>query len=195
MKKILVSMLAIVTLMTSCDVAQQAMGAYNMTKCEYSYHSVDNLSLSGVKLSGGLSLSPANLLKLSSLLSGNASSIPLDMTLNVNVKNPNTTAALLNGLAYVISIDDIEFTTGQLQQQLNIASGATSVIPIRIGVDLATLMRNNSKDAVLNIARNIVGISGSKSKVTLQLKPTFMLGSTPVTSPVYYPVSFSFGGK
>lgn len=36
MKKILVSMLAIVTLMTSCDVAQQAMGAYNMTKCEYS---------------------------------------------------------------------------------------------------------------------------------------------------------------
>ncbi|MFT4072445.1 MAG: hypothetical protein QM654_11080 [Dysgonamonadaceae bacterium] len=193
MKRILFSMLAIIILTSSCNVAQQAVGAYNMTKCEYSYNSIDNLTVSGVNLSQ--SLSPASILKLTALLTGNPSTLPLNMTLNINIKNPNTTAALLNGLSYIVSIDDIQFTTGQLDHSLNIASGASSVLPVKIGVDMATLMKNNSKDAIVNIAKNLAGISGNKSKVTLQLKPTFLIGSMPVTSPTYYPVSFSFGGK
>ena len=134
---------------------------------------MSNLTLSGMNLNSS-GLSAMNILKLTSILTGKSSSIPLNMTLNINVKNPNTTAAMLNGLQYIINIDDIQFTTGQLNQQLNIASGSTSVLPLNIGVDLATLMKNNSKDAILNIAKNIAGISGNKSKVTLQLKPTFL---------------------
>ncbi len=194
MKKILISMLAIIGLMTSCNVAQQAVGAYNMTKCEYSYQSMGNLTLSGINLNQP-NLSAINILKLTSILTGTATSIPLNMTLNINVKNPNTSAALLNGLQYIISIDDIEFTNGRLDQSLNVAGGSTSVLPLTIGVDLATLIKNNSKDAVLKIAKNLAGISGDLSKITLQLKPTFLIGNTPITSPVYYPVSFSFGGK
>lgn len=194
MKKILISMLAIVSLITSCNVAQQAVGAYNMTRCEYSYQSMGNLTLSGINLNQP-SLSAVNILKLTSILTGTATSIPLNMTLNINVKNPNTSAALLNGLQYIISIDDIEFTNGRLDQSLNVAGGATSVLPVTVGVDLATLIKNNSKDAVFKIAKNLAGISGDMSKITLQLKPTFLIGNTPITAPAYYPVSFSFGGK
>jgi LEA14-like dessication related protein len=102
---------------------------------------------------------------------------------------------MLNGLQYVVSINDIRFTTGSVNQALNIAAGQTQTLPLSIGIDLATLMKNNSKDAVLNIAKNLVGIGSQKSNVSIQLKPTFMIGTVPVTSPIYIPVSFSFGGS
>ena len=102
---------------------------------------------------------------------------------------------MLNGLQYVVSIDDIQFTTGSINQALNIAAGQTQTLPISIGVDLASLMKSNSKDAVLNIAKNLAGIGTQESNVNVQLKPTFMIGTVPVTSPMYIPVNFSFGGS
>lgn len=195
MKKIFFLMLATIALITtSCNVAKQANGAYNLTKCEYSYHSVSDMVLSGINLNSS-SLSPLNILKLTAIFSGKASSIPLHLTLNVNVKNPNSTPAILNGLQYIISVDDIEFTTGRINQQINIASGTTSMVSLNIDLDLASLMKTYSKDAIINIGKNIAGISGEQSKVTLQLKPIFLIGGVPVASPVYYPVNFTFGGK
>lgn len=180
-------------LLPGCNVTNDLSSAYNVTKCNYDYKSISNLTVSGMNLSNGIS--PTSIPKLLTILGGTASSIPLDFTLNLNVKNPNTTAAIMNGMQYVISIDDIEFTTGYVDQALNIAAGGTQTLPINIGVDLAKLMSNNSKSAVTNIAKNFIGIGDSKSNVQVQLKPTFMIGGTPITSPIYFPVSFAFGGK
>ncbi|MFT4224360.1 LEA type 2 family protein [Dysgonomonas sp.] len=194
MKKRIFTLFTIAAIMLSCGSLQQGLsGTYNMINCEYSYKSISGMSISGMNLSNGLSIT--SIPKVTSILTGSATSIPLNFTLNLNIKNPNQSAAMLNGLQYVISIDDIQFTTGSVDQTLNIASGQTQTLPLSIGVDLATLMKNNSKDAVLNIAKNLVGIGSQKSNVSVQLKPTFMIGTVPVTSPIYIPVSFSFGGS
>lgn len=193
-QKLLVLLLLSATIMFSgCGVTNDLTSAYNLTKCEYDYKSISNLTLSGVNLSNGIS--PTSIPKLLGVLGGTASSIPMNFTLNLNVKNPNTTAAIMNGLQYIISIDDIQFTTGRVDQTLNVAAGATQTLPLNIGVDLATLMTNNSKSSIQNIAKNFIGIGDTKSNVKVQIKPTFMIGGTPITSPVYYPVSFTFGGK
>lgn len=194
MKKRILALLLVVTTLVGCDSVQQGLrSTYNLINCEYSYKSITGLTISGMNLSNGLSVT--SIPKITSILSGTATSIPLNFTLNVNVKNPNESAALLHGLQYIVSVDDIEFTTGSINQTLNIASGQTQTLPLTIGVDLATLMKNNSKDAVTEIAKNFLGIGSKKSNVSLQLKPTFMIGNTPVTSPMYIPVSFSFGGN
>ncbi len=194
MKKKILALLLVATTFIGCDTIQQGLSStYNLINCEYNYKSVTNLSVSGMNLSNGLSLT--SIPKITSILNGSASSIPLNFTLNLDIKNPNESAAMLNGLQYIISIDDIQFTTGAVNQTLNIASGQTQTLPLAIGVDLATLMKNNSKEAVTEIAKNFLGIGSKKSNVTLQLKPTFKIGNTPITSPVYIPVSFSFGGK
>lgn len=194
MKKKFFALLVIVVTLAGCSNLQQGLsGTYNMINCEYSYKSISGMSVSGMNLSNGLSIT--SIPKVTSILTGSATSIPLNFTLNLNIKNPNQSAAMLNGLQYVVSIDDIRFTTGAVNQALNIAAGQTQTLPLSIGVDLATLMKNNSKDAVLNIAKNLVGIGSQKSNVSVQLKPTFMIGTVPVTSPIYIPVSFSFGGS
>jgi len=193
MKKRILALLAVIVTLSSCDSVQQGLkSTYNMINCEYKYKSISALSIDGINASNGLSLTAIP--KITSILSGNASSIPLDFTLNLDVKNPNESAAMLHGMQYILSIDGIQFTSGSLNQSLNIASGQSQTLPLRIGVDLATLMRSNSKDAIVDIAKNFVGIGSKKSEVSLQLKPTFMIGNTPISSPMYIPVSFSFGG-
>ncbi|NDW18432.1 hypothetical protein D0T53_05815 [Dysgonomonas sp. 216] len=185
--------ISLMLIFSGCDVSKELSSAYNITQCKYDYNSISNLTVSGMNLSSGISAT--NVLKLTSILTGQANSIPMNFTLNMDVKNPNQSAAKMHGMQYIISIDDIEFTTGSVNQTMNIAAGGKQTLPLTIGLDLATLMKSNSKTAVQNIAKNFLGIGNSKSKVTVQLKPTFMIGSTPITSPVYIPVSFNFGGK
>ncbi|MDH6356202.1 LEA type 2 family protein [Parabacteroides sp. PF5-9] len=178
--------------LTGCDVAKQVGGAYNMVNCKYNYHSISNLTVAGMNLSNGVSL--MQIPQLTSILSGAASSIPLNFTLNLDVANPNQSAALLHGLQYILSIDDIQFTTGTVSQSLNVPSGGSQVLPLTIGFDLVSMLKGDSKNAVTNIAKNFIGIGNQKSNVTLQIKPTFMIGNQAIASPVYIPVSFSFGG-
>lgn len=192
----LVSLFAFIMGFSGCGtVGNDLNGAYNMTQCKYAYNSIADVAVSGINITSGASLSPINLVKLTTILAGNPSSIPLNFTVNMNVTNPNQTPALLNKLQYAVSIDDIHFTDGILNQAVNIAGGETQTIPIAVGVDVATLMKNNSQSALLNIVKNIAGISDEKSTVSLSLRPTFNIGGQPITSPITFPVSFTFGGK
>ncbi|MFR9165406.1 MAG: LEA type 2 family protein [Dysgonomonas sp.] len=191
-KAILLS-LSVLFFFAGCDVSKGVSSAYNMTQCKYDYKSITDLNVAGMNLSNGIS--PVYIPKLTSLLSGKASSIPLDFTLNLNVSNPNQGEAALRGAQYILSIDDIEFTKGSINQSLNIPSGGSQVLPISIGFDAAQYMKGETKDAVENIAKNFIGLGNRKSKVTIRLKPSFAIGNQTVTSPVYIPVSFSFGGK
>lgn len=190
--KAIISLLAIIVVVSSCNVGQQVSGAYNMTQCKYDFNSISNLTLSGMDLSKGVSFT--HIPQITSILSGRPSSVPMNLTLNLDVKNPNQSAAFLNGLQYILSIDDVQFTTGTLNQTLNIPAGGTQMLPLQIGLDLATLLKGESKDAVLNIAKNFIGIGNQPSNVTLQLRPTFMIGDRAIPSPVYIPVKFSFNG-
>lgn len=191
--KSLFILLTVILSITGCDVAKQVSGAYNLTQCKYDFNSISGLQLAGMNLSQGIS--PMQILQLTPVLTGQASSIPLDFTLNLDVSNPNPTTAMLHGLQYILSIDDVQFTTGTVNQALNIGSGEKQILPLVIGLDLATLLRGETKDAVTNIVKNFVGVNDKKSQVTLQIRPTFMIGNQSITSPVYIPVQFAFGGK
>ena len=170
-------------------------GALNLVQCEYSYNSLSNLSLSGMNLSGSNALSLTNITKITSILTGNATSVPMNFTVNMDVKNPNQSTAALNGLRYNLKIDGIQFTTGNMEQAFSVAGGSSKVLPLSVGFDLATMLKGDSKNSVINIVKNFVGIGSEKSKVTLELYPNINISGVSIPSPVAIPVSFSFGGK
>ena len=192
--KSFILLMTVFFVLSGCNVAKDLGGAYNMTQCKYDFNSISNLNLAGMNLSNGISA--ANILKLTSILTGNASSsIPIDFTLNLDVTNQNPTAALLHGLQYILSIDGVQFTTGSLNQSINIPGGSKQMLPVVMGFDIGTLLQGETKDAVQNIIKNFVGINDQQSNINLQIRPTFMIGNYPVTSPVFIPVNFAFGGK
>jgi len=190
-KKLIYCVLFSAMLMLSGCAALQS--AYNLVNCDYKYRSITNLTISDMNVSNGLS--PLMIPKVLAILSGNTSSIPLNFSLNLDVKNPNSGAAAFQSLNYIISIDDIQFTTGNFRQAFHVDAGETKQLPMDIGVDILELMKNNSRSAVENIVKNFLGLSNTSSKVTVQLKPTFKVGENTFTSPVYIPVNFTFGGK
>lgn len=176
-----------------CSTAKQVSQAYNLTQCTYSYNSVSALSVAGIDAMKSPSL--GTVAQIGNLLTGGLSSVPVNMTVNLDVKNPNQSAAAMSGLQYILSIDDIEFTRGEVSQNFEVAAGDSAVLPLAIVFDLAQMLKSDSADAVVGIAKNLLGVGSQKTKITLQLKPSVKVAGYTVPSPVYIPVSFEFGGK
>lgn len=184
-------------LLNSCDVLKQVGGAYNLSQCKYTYNSINDLELAGVQLNNKRpSFSIADIATLTTILTGGTmQNIPFSMTLNLNIENPNKVPAYLNGLEYMIEVNDMEFTTGQLNKPINVGPGEESVIPLSIGVDLRNLINRYSKDKVASEMGRFIGLSPGGTKVTVKLRPKILVGNVPISSPTYIPVSFQFGGQ
>ena len=181
-------------MLSGCTALQTGISnAYNLANCDYKYKSVSDITISEINVSKGLN--PLMIPKLISILSGNSSSIPMNLTLNVDVNNPNSGTAAFQALNYIVSIDDIQFTTGNFRQPFSVGAGETKMLPMTVGFDIAELMKNNSRSAIENIAKNILGLSDKSSKVTVQLKPSFKVGEQTFNSPIYIPLTFNIGGK
>jgi len=195
MKRVFSSLLfAVMLTLSGCNALQNSLTqAYNLKNCEYAYRSISKLSIAGLNLSEGLS--PLMIPRILTILSGNMSSIPLNFTVNMDVKNLSSGAAAFQSFLYIISIDDVRFTTGNFNQPFHVEAGETKVLPIDIGVDIAEIMQNNSRSAIEKIVKNFIGLGDTPSKVTIQLKPSFKVGERIVTSPRFIPVDFTFGGK
>lgn len=189
--------LSVILLFSGCDVMKQIGGAYNLSQCEYTYNSLNNIQLAGMNLGNGSSISVATLASIATILSGggNLQTIPFNMTLNMDVKNPNAAAAFLNALDYAIEINDLEFTNGKMDIPIRIEPGQTQVLPINMSVDLKQLMNRYSQDKVSGVLNSFLGISPNQTTVKVNLWPKLMVGNTPIKSPAAIPVVFTFGGK
>ncbi|MDL2224503.1 hypothetical protein LJB92_04235 [Bacteroidales bacterium OttesenSCG-928-M06] len=197
MKKIL-SLALITIVMFSCNVAEQAAGYYQLTQCKYDYKSISGLTLAGINVQNVSSLSslnPMNIASLTSAFTTKSGSLPLNFTLNLNVTNPGTQAALLNGMGYILEIDGHEMTTGFLDQKLQVAGGNTSILPINMSFDLKKVLNGESLESIKNLAFNFAGIGSGSSNVTVKLRPSFQLGNQVINTPNYIPVSFQLNKK
>ena len=186
-----------ILLMYSSDVVKQIGGAYNLSQCKYNYNSIDNIQVAGVDLGKGKSVSILEIASLTTILSGGSlQNIPFSMVLNLDVENPNEKdAAYLNGMDYMIELNDMEFSSGKLDVPVRIEAGKSAVIPLSIGVDLKNLMNRYSKEKVSSEMSRFLGVSPGQTKVTVKLWPKVLIGDVPIKSPAYIPVTFLFGKK
>ncbi|NLY25685.1 MAG: LEA type 2 family protein [Bacteroidales bacterium] len=196
MKKFILILSAVV-LMTGCDVMNKIGGAYQLSQSEYRYNSLNNIQLSGMNLGNASGISLSNLAAISTILSGGSAmqSIPFSMTLNMDVTNPNTTAAFLDALDYAIQINEMEFVEGKMDIPIRIEPGETKMVAVPISVDLKSLMNRYSQQRVTSEMSAFLGITPNKTSVSVKLWPKFLVGGTLVKVPAPIPVVFNFGGK
>jgi lipoprotein len=183
---------AVTVLVAACNVTKDLENAYNLKDCKYTYRSISNIRVNNEEL--GL-VSGAKL--LAQLSSGKSiSSMPLQFTLNLNVENPNATAAAFQAMEYKVAIDSINFTEGKLMEPFSVNAGEKKTLSVGIGTDIGKLFSGPSRGAMIGIVKNLIGWeSKEQSTVTVQLRPTFNVGGVPITSPLYIPVSFKIGGE
>jgi len=189
------TLLLIVVTFTSCDYIKSA---YQLKNCEYTYNSIGGIKVAGIDFSSGTSgiFQMSNLTKIANLIAGNFSDLPLQMTVNVNVKNPGTVAAGISNVKYDMAIDDIDVATGDIQQALRVEPGQTVVMPVNVNTNLANLLNETNRTQVVSIVKNFVGLTDQASTIKLRLRPTIAQGksSSGITLPAI-PVTFSYNGK
>ena len=199
MKKLisLSALLITMMLLSGCEILEQAQQMANLTKCEFRLNSVDQLRLAGVNIQQVRQLSDLNFMDAAKITAAAAGgTLPLNFTLNVEVKNPNPAAAGLNRLDWILLIDDIEMTTGVNNQRVQVAAnGGTAIIPLTIGIDLRQALQGKSADAIANFGLNLAGAGNRPTRITLKAKPTIMVGSQTISYPGYLTVQNEFTSR
>jgi len=192
-----ITILIVAVMLTGCNVMNQIGGAIQLSQSEYRYHSLNNILLADINLGDASSISVSNLASIATVLARGASmqSIPFSMILNMDVTNPNSSAAFLDALDYAIQINDMEFVEGKMDIPIRIEPGETKVVGIPVSVDLKNLMNRYSQERVTNEMSAFLGITPNETSVSVKLWPKFTVGGTLVKVPAAIPVVFKFGGK
>ncbi len=195
MKKL--SLLAVFLFVLALSGCKTLMSYTNILKCDFRMESLRNPVIAGVNVSSIRSLSDLSFIQAGKLttayLSGN---VPLEFTLNMEGKNPNTSEARMAQFDWIVKIDDVQIATGTNQSEYVLpANNGTQIIPIRIAVNLLDVINKDSKDSLINFGLNLADAGNKPTRVSLQIRPTVYVSTIPVTYPGYISLGTEFGGQ
>jgi hypothetical protein len=116
-------------LLNSCSVLSELTA---LKKCEFRLYSFQDPSVCGIDMSDRRSLSDFTFLDgqliAANLLRG---TLPFDITLNMEVKNPGTSKAAVNSIEWVAIIDDLEVASGLVERRIEVPpSGGLAIVPV-----------------------------------------------------------------
>lgn len=195
MKKItLVGIVLISFFINSCDVLEQAQQVALLTKCQFRLSSLQDTKLAGVNVQNKDSYADLSVIDATRIASAYATgSLPLSFVLNVEAKNPNSRAAGMSRLDWILLIDDLEVMNGITEKQITIpANGGTAVLPMELKIDLMKVLETKNVQSLANFGMNLAGVGNEPTRVTLKAKPTINIGSTPITYPGYITIENEF---
>lgn len=195
--KLLLFFLSTIFVLSSCDVLQQASQISNLSKCEFRLESVQQLNLAGINVQNIKNISDLNMMDAGRLaMAVSTQQLPLDFTLNIEAKNPNTASAGMTKIDWILLIDDIEMTQGILDKQVSIpANNGTTIIPMQMHIDLKKALSGKSADAVINFGLNLAGAGNKPTRFTLRMKPTITVSGFPITYPGYLSIKTEYSSK
>jgi hypothetical protein len=182
------------TMLGSCGIMEQASELQTFARCQFRLKSVQNIRLAGVNVQQIDEIADLSIMEMAKLTTAFTSNdMPLKMTLNLEVKNPNRSNAALNELDWILFIDDIEMTRGNLHGRTEIPpDGGLAVLPIAMEFNLFEVLSGKSADALINFALNLAGAGNKPTRIMLKAKPTLYVGSKPITYPGYIKIENEF---
>jgi hypothetical protein len=183
-----------VVLINSCGIKRQVNEMKALVNCGFRYEGLKHATLAGVDVSrvtGLIDLEAGDESTLFSALT--FGKLPLDVTVNVGVKNPNQSMAAMNRLEWILLIDGIEMGTGAVTDRVILApGGGTATIPISVSTELLTVLSGKSGDAAITFGLNLAGTGDKSSRITVKVKPTIIVGESAIHYPGYITLNREF---
>ena len=181
-------------LFASCNLQKQITALANMAKCTYKIDNLTGMTLANVNVQGKSSLAQLNLSDATKLATAYlGGTMPLSMTLNMAVKNPNKEPAAMNKLKYILALDGQNLTNGTIPNSFAVEANSTNTLPIQVNVDLKQVLAGKSKEEILNLILALSGQSQKPTKLGLSIKPTFNIAGQAIEYPNYFNVATEFG--
>ncbi len=176
-----------------CATMEQFLSALsNLKQLQFRLADVADFSLLGIKFGGKSSLQDFNLMDGVRLVQGfSAGRLPAEFVINIEAVNPNDgaggsprTVSTLTGLESRLLIDDSPTVVGNIDKAIEIpGTGQSSIIPIRMSIDLYEFFANKGYEGLLNVAFALGGADRDTTRLALDAQPTV---TTPL-GPIVYP--------
>lgn len=176
--------------LSSCEVLNQMAQVANFANCTFNLNSVNNIQMLGINLSKGMTKNDLNVTQLLSLTNAILSkSLPVTFNVNVDVSNPNSIAAAMSKMDYILSLNGTQVVSTTMNQGVNVPGNSKSTVTIPITTDLFQLFSNESADAIVNLAFKLAGASSNPVNVGLKVKPYITVNNQQLAYPDYITMS------
>ena len=170
--------------LASCDVWNQVAQMANLVNCTFDFNSVNQIQMLGVNLSKGMSKTDRNATQLLSLADAiMRKQLPVTFNVNVDVKNPNSIAAAMTKMDYILTLNGKQVVSTTMNNGINVPANSSSMVSIPITTDLFQLFSGESADAIVNLAFKLAGASSNPVNVGLKVKPYINIGNQQLAYP------------
>ena len=179
---------------TACEelaqVANQAAQVMNLKNCTFDVTGVSNINMLGINVSNGMSqenLNAAQLIKVTNALLNKK--LPVTFNVNLDVNNPNSIAASLGKMDYIISLNNKEVISSTFTDGFSIAPNSKGTVAIPISTDLFQLFSGETADAVLNLAFKLAGAKSNPVNLGVKVKPYIKINNQSLAYPDYITIN------
>ena len=174
--------------LSSCEVltqvANQAAQMYNLVNCTFDFNNVNNIQMLGINLNKGMTKNDLNVSQLLSLTNALINkSLPVSFNVNLDVNNPNSIAAAMTKMDYVLTLNGKQVVSTTLNQGVNVPANSKGSVSIPITTDLFQLFSGESADAIVNLAFKLAGASSEPVNVGLKVKPYININNQQLAYP------------
>jgi hypothetical protein len=172
--------------LASCDVLNQVAQMANFANCTFNFNSVNQIQMLGINLSRGMSktdLNAAQLLNLANSIM--QKKLPVTFNVNVDVSNPNSIAAAMTKMDYILSLNGKQVISTSMNNSINVPANSSNMVSIPISTDLFQLFSGESADAIVNLAFKLAGASSEPVNVGLKVKPYISINGQQLAYPDY----------
>ena len=192
MKKI-IRIIAIVMLtasFTACEelaqLANQAAQVMNLKNCTFDVNGLSSINMMGIDIHKNMSLgdlTAAQVINVTNSLMNKK--LPVTFNVNLDVNNPNSIAASLGKMDYIISLNNKEVISSTFTNGFSIGPNSKGQIAIPISTDLFQLFSTETKDAVLNLAFKLAGAKSDPVNLGVKVKPYIKINNQSMAYPDY----------
>lgn len=177
---------AVAVLLASCASVK---GLKNFAECKFDYKSVTDVKVASIDVSNIKSVKSLKLTDTPKILSAlKSKNLPLDLNVNLNVKNPNDAEARLEGFDYILWIDDIEMISGAMDKKLNVGANQREVLSIPFTVNLLSVLSKEKIGPMADFAFGLANDKADASRVKVSIKPYFSMRGKTIKFPSYITV-------
>lgn len=196
MRKIvkIIAFLMLTASFTACEelaqIANQAAQTMNLKNCTFDVTGINNINMLGINLSNGMdqsNLNAAQLLKVTNSLMNKK--LPVTFNVNLDVNNPNSIAASLGKMDYIIALNDKEVISSTFTNGFSINPNSKGQIAIPISTDLFQLFSGETADAILNLAFKLAGAKSDPVNLGVKIKPYIKVNNQSLAYPNYISIN------
>lgn len=196
MRKILLVCLMAIGV-AGCGINRQAQQIKALERCKYRVTSADEITLAGADVKKMILNQDINVGSLPGLALGLLRrDIPLRARLNLEVKNPSGNDAAINQFEYKILINRQELASGFVNQEVNIAAGQSTVVPVDMEANIYPFISNSK---VMKEITDFVqsGKNGPEQKgiLTLKIRPSIKVAGGLVKYPGFITIDKEISSK